>query len=463
MPDERHHRLRLWLRWTTFALMLGGILFLQVESALRALHSASGKPLNALEERHLKLTEQTVLDLNPKFTQSFSEPLKRMAPHRTDGIAQPLWPWVAACMHETADVPGSLRRAGVFRLGMVLGFLILLGITCARSFTLPAALLVPMITGVHSFLPAVASYTGASLFHLFFLLGWIVCVYGLQRNSLWVYGVVGVFSALAYQAEDRALPLVLVFVFVSTLRAVWGWLHMHWARRESTSLWVWRNHLFGMIVLVSMFGFIAGPRLVEAQGKFGQAFFSYVDEVRWLDDAPSAQAWIAKHPDAQSLKAAPIEERLNVQIYLDSHTRPEIQERLVSGLKSLWQRYAENGGWQLVALTGILIALASAVRWGTAKASHAGQRLHPEAVTTVMFILGASLTVIGIAAWDAAVWDTDQVRALLAPLALSIIWACESVLRRARRRAASRIITVGYRLALWAVIGTNLFLYWQGR
>jgi hypothetical protein len=218
-----------------------------------------------------------------------------------------------------------------------------------------------------------------------------------------------------------------------------------------------------MIVLVSMFGFIAGPRLVEAQGKFGQAFFSYVDEVRWLDDAPSAQAWIAKHPDAQSLKAAPIEERLNVQIYLDSHTRPEIQERLVSGLKSLWQRYAENGGWQLVALTGILIALASAVRWGTARASHAGQRLHPEAVTTVMFILGASLTVIGIAAWDAAVWDTDQVRALLAPLALSIIWACESVLRRARRRAASRIITVGYRLALWAVIGTNLFLYWQGR
>ena len=90
--------------------MLGGILFLQVESAVRALNSASGKPLNALEERHLKLTEQTVLDMNPKFTQSFSEPLKRMAPHRTDGIAQPLWPWVAACMHETADVPGSLRR-----------------------------------------------------------------------------------------------------------------------------------------------------------------------------------------------------------------------------------------------------------------------------------------------------------------------------------------------------------------
>ncbi|MEQ1748998.1 MAG: hypothetical protein ABL974_06220 [Prosthecobacter sp.] len=463
MPSYPRHRLHLWLRWTTFALTLAGVLFLHFEIAQRALHSASKEPLSKLEERHLKLTEQTVIDLNPQFTQSISEPLKRMVPHRTDGMAQPLWPWVAAWMHTAADLPGSLHRAGVFRLGLVIGFLILLSVTCARSFTLPAALLVLMISGFHGFLPTLASYSGATLFHLFFLIGWIACVYGLQRNSLWVYGLIGAFSALAYLAEDRALPLALVFLFVSTARAIWGWLHMHWVKKESTSLWVWRNHLFGLILFGSMFGFIAGPRLVEAQAQFGHGLFSYVDQVRWLDDAPAAQAWVAKHPDAASLKAMPIQERLNAQIYLSGHTKLEIQARLLSGLNTLWLRYAQDGGWQLVVLILLLVAISSAVRWGTPKASHAGQRLHPETITTVLFILGASVATIGIAAWDSAVWETDHVRALLAPLALSLIWACESVLRRAKRRKASRIITVGYQLALWVMIGTDLVLHWQER
>lgn len=446
-----------------FAFVLGGLLWVHVETVFQSLPKLTEPALSALEKRHLRLTEQVVLDLKPEFTRSFSEPLKRMVPHRTDGIAQPLWPWVAAWMHDSADVPGSLRRAGVFRLGLVVGFLILLGITCVRSFTLPGALLVLLITGFHGFLPVVGFYTGATLFHLFFLLSWIACVYGLQRNSLWVYGLIGVFCALAYMSEDRALPLVFVFIFVSSARAFWGWLHMHWAKMESTSLWVWRNHLFGLILLVTMAGFIAGPRLAETQAKFGRGLFSYVDQVRWLEDAESAQAWIAKHPDADSLKAPPVQERLNAQIYLDSHTQPEVRERLVRGLGELWRCYAQDGGWQLVILMLILAALSAAVRWGTPKASHAGQRLHPETATTVLFILGAGATLIGIAAWDAAVWDVDQVRALLAPLALSLIWACESVLRRARRRSAARIITVSYQIALSAMIGVDVVLHWQGR
>jgi hypothetical protein len=238
---------------------------------------------------------------------------------------------------------------------------------------------------------------------------------------------------------------------------------MHWVKKESTSLWVWRNHLFGMILLVSMFGFIAGPRLVEAQTQFGQGLFNYVDQVRWLDDTASAQAWVAKHPDAKSLKATPVQERLSSQIYLDGHTREEVRERFVRGLGEVWRRYAQDGGWQLVILMLILAAITAAVKWGTPKASHAGQRLHPETATTVLFILGASGTLISIAAWDLAVWEADQVRALLAPLGLSLIWACESVLRRARRRSAAKFITLGYQIVLWAMIGTDVVLHWQGR
>ena len=75
------------------------------------------------------------------------------------------------------------------------------------------------------------------------------------------------------------------------------------------------------------------PRRQRQTAKFGQGLFSYVDQVRWLDDEASAQAWIARHPDAESLKAAPVQERLNAQIYLDSHTQPEVRERLVRAIK----------------------------------------------------------------------------------------------------------------------------------
>jgi hypothetical protein len=159
----------------------------------------------------------------------------------------------------------------------------------------------------------------------------------------------------------------------------------------------------------------------------------------------------------------PIQERLNAQIYLSGHTKLEIQERLLRGLNTLWLRYAQDGGWLLVVLIFLLVALSSAVRWGTPKASHAGQRLHPETITTVLFILGASATMIGVATWDSAVWEADHLRALLAPLALSLMWACESVLRRAKRRKASMIITVGYQGVLWAMIGADLVLHLQER
>lgn len=463
MPFDSRSRFIPWIRWIVFGMILGGVLFLCVDHAWRPLMAVQAENLSLMEKRHLRLTEQTVGDLAPEFTQSFSEPLKRMVPHRTDGYVQPLWSWVAAWMHDGGDMAGSLRRAGIVRLGLVLGFLIVLGITCARNFTLPGALMVLLISGLHGFLPTVLSYSGASLFHLFLLLGWIACVYALQRNSLWVYGLVGTFSALAYLAEDRALPLVLVFVFVSSLRAFWGWLASHWAKHGGISLWVRRNHLFGLILMISMFGFIAGSRVVEAGTMFGQGLFSYIDEVRWLDDPAAAQDWAAKHPDAQSLREITLLDRLDAQDYLQTHTPQEVRERLLRGLTGLWQSYAQDGGWQLAILWLILAALLFSVWRGTPKASHAGQRLHPETATTVLFTLGAAFVYIGIAAWDAAVWEVGHVRALLAPLALSLIWACESVLRRARRRSAAKIITLAYTSALWVMISTDLVLHWQSR
>ncbi len=455
MPALTRYHLNLWLRWSLFGI---GMVFFTTFYVGKALHSLPEEGWTLEEERHLKLMEQSVVDLKPEFIRSFSEPMKRMMPHRTDGLTQPLWPWVAAWMHDSSELLTFLKRTQLFQLGLTLGFLILLGITCARNFTLPAAFLIVLVAGFHGFLPTLSWFTGASIFHVFFLLSWVACLYALQRNSLWVYGLSGVFGALAYLSEDRILPLLVIFVLISTIRATWGWLKAHWTSHDGTSQWLWRNHLFGLILFVSCFGFIAGSRMVEARAKFGQGFFSYIDHVRWLEDEISAQAWIRKHPNTTSLKSLPLEERTSLQIYMGTHTQQEAAARLQMGLQKLWQRYSLDGGWHIIGLLIVLMALLTITCCGTPRASLAGQKRYPETMTTVFFTIMVSLTMLLIAAWDSAVWPSDHSRTLLAPLALSLIWASESVLRRARRRTSAKLITYAYLTVLWSIVSLDFVL-----
>jgi hypothetical protein len=82
-------------------------------------------------------------------------------------------------------------------------------------------------------------------------------------------------------------------------------------------------------------------------------------------------------------------------------------------------------------------------------------------MTTIFFTVTVSLTIVAIAAWDNAVWPSDHLRTLLAPLALSLVWASESVLRRARRRSSARLITYAYLTVLWSMVSLDFVLHGQ--
>ncbi len=438
---------RLLLRWLVFGLFLAGLLTLYVTTARRQMDAAAARPPSPLEQRHLDLTLATQADFHPQFIHSVSGPLKKLVPHRTDGVAQPLWPWVAALLYDARTVPqakvdeaaaqsATLRRTAWFRLGLTLSALFLLAITCARNFSLPAAMLVTFAASFHGLLPTAAAFTGAAFFHLFILLTWLACIYALQRNSLWVYGVIGGFGALAYMSEDRALPILLVFVFVSTVRALWGWIVAQCTAREGTSLWVPENHLFGLVLLSVCFFLIAGPRLAYAQTEFGNGLFSYVDQVRWLDDPAQAQDWITRHPDAQAILKTPDIEKLTAPRYQLTHPPEFVFQRFWTGLKKVGTLLAPRGGGVLAVLLVLLLGMAAVTCWALPKAHHAGQRLHPETAGTALWIVSVTAVYGAIAAWDAAVLVPDHLLALVFPLALSLVWGCESVLRRARRRGA---------------------------
>ncbi len=441
-----------WLRWIVIALALGSFSFAYLQVNVPKARQAGKAPLSFIETRHLALTEATQPDLRPEFTQSFSEPLKKWVPHRTDGVAQPLWPWLAAWFYDATNLSGSFTSAVSFQLGLTLGFLLLLGLVAARNFSLPAALLILIWVGFQGFTPTIGTFTGSTLFYLFFLLTWLACVYGLQRNSLWVYGLIGSFGGLAYLSEDRVLPLLAVFLIISSARALCGWVVSHWARTEGTTLWVWSNHLFGIILLFSLFGFIAGPRLAEAKIKLGQATYSSIDHVRWLEDETSARAWIDKHPDAYSLREISTLNRPTWENYQASHSLEAILERFQQGGLEVMAHFQERGGLCLLALLAVLIGMLAMTWWGTPRACHAGEKLHPETASTVVFVLGISLAYVSIAAWDSAVWNLDHLGAITAPLGLSLVWGSESVLRRAKRRGACRKIGLVYQSAMWLLV-----------
>ena len=448
-------RLRHWLRLVVVALGLAGVLWLVLAHALAGVKTLPEK-LTRLESGNLKLTGQTQLDLQPDFTRSISEPLKRMMPHRTDGLAQPLWPWVASWMHDPQDVAVTLKSTGIFRIGLALGFLLMLGFICARSFALPAALWVLLMAGLHGFLPVLPHFTGETLHHMGLLVMWLACVYALQRNSLWVYGLIGTSAALTWLADDRVvMPVLVVFLVVGSLRAVWGWASAHFARMPGTSLWGWRNHWLGLLMLSCTFFFIVGPRLVESHEIFGQAFFSYTDQVRWLDSADEARQWIETHPDAASLLREPALERPSATNALSGRSNAELLARLGLGAEIVGKELGAALP-QLAAMLGILIALAMITWTRTPKASHAGERLHPETATTFLFVTVAVGACALIACWDAQVLPVRHLHGMVMLLALSLVWAATSLLRRAKRRGVSRWAILSYYVAMWAMVGWTL-------
>ena len=449
--------LRLWLRRIAAIAMLSSLLGLLLAYTLPVMRDRAPMKLTLVESAHLELTGQTLLDLRPDFSHSISEPLKRMIPHRTDGLVQPLWAWVAAWMHHPEDVGATLRGSGIFRLGLAIGFLAVLGLVATRSFSLPAAMWVVLMAALHGFLPVLPSFTGEVLHQILFLALWLACLYALQRNSLWVYGVVGAAGALAWLAEDRlVVPVILVFMLVSSLRALWGWVEGHFRAGSQVSLWVWRNHWLGLLMLAAMFFFIAGPRLQQAHQQFGEAFFSHVDHARWLATPGEGMRWIEQHPNTESLARTPALERPSAAASLGSMSLGSLLGRLAVGA-GLVADQLKLALPMLGVMLGLLLTV-TLLAWGTCpKARHAGERLHPEAATVVLFVVVAIGACALIGLWDAVVLPVRHLHALVMPLSLTLAWGAESVLRRARRRGLNRGIKAAYLTAMWLMVLWTIF------
>jgi hypothetical protein len=247
---------------------------------------------------------------------------------------------------------------------------------------------------------------------------------------------------------------MLVFVCVSTLRWFWGWIMEHFTEDGGTTLWVRRNHWLGVILLFVCHLVTAGPMLSHAYQKLGDATpFHW----RWFEDADGFRSWTATHQTLETLRSVPEDQMPSFENYRSSHSTEEILGRLSLGavtlLKNLlpfdWAGTFPRGGFVAV-FAGLLVLLGMMVAFVGPRAHHVGQALHPETAPIVLFTLLALGVGVFDFGWDLQVLDFgNRVLALYAPLVLSLMWACEALVQRLRRRQMQMQVFFLYQVVLW--------------
>ena len=463
---------KFWLRGGRWAVMFACLILFAwcyVQAFQRQMSAEGANSLPEHERLYLNAAIETRRDLTLDFSKSVSQPLNDWLPHRTDGVVRPLWPWLAAWNVGVEQPRASgalsvedqrvLKSGKRWLMGLSLGFLLMLGLAAARAFSVPAALLTIITIGFGVLLPSTAAFAPDVLFQLLFLLTWVSCVAALKRNSLWLYGLIGFLSALANLTLPTATTLLLVFIAVSTLRWLWGWVLAHLPHEGGTSLWVWRNHWLGLILLAACHLITVGPMLAYSHEKLGDAApFHW----RWFENEPALQQWMAAHQSRDSLQTVPSGELPSYTNYLATHAPAAVQERLRQGgvkmtaevLQFPWSFDSlphERGVFVLV-LASILIFLLLIIGFVAPRAAHAGQALHPETAPLALFTIVAWVACTLDFGWDMPVltWGNRHL-ALYPPLVLSLLWASEALVHRARRRKMRLPVFVLYETALWAL------------
>jgi hypothetical protein len=496
-------RIGRWFILCTGLILLGCVHLLIGSLLITQTNYTDADILGADQKHNMKMALLSRDDLALDLSKGVSEPIKAWFPHRTDGVVNPLWPWVAAWLAESDhQVSGELEvtdqdrhlftRGRWFHVGWTLGGLIILGVACARRFSIGGTLVVVMLTGLGAMLPRAVYFQPEPIFYALFLITWFACLLALQKNSLWIHCIIGIFGGLAYLAKGSIEPLILLFIALSMVRWAWGWIEALWPRADGgTTLWLRRNHWIAMFLLIFAYMMTAGPRLVESAKVFGNAFHSYPGYWMWFDTDPDKDgktnvkdydftdcaAWMTAHNTKEELAALRPEDKPSFGRYWRTHSGEQMLERLSSGtlakLTELfspgatkqnktftkpWRGVLEHRGVYLGGLIALTLGLALGLRFGTPKPTNAAERLPPETATQLLFVIGAFVGYSLSYGWYHPIGRGDRfMLSLYAPLVLSLVWACETLVQRARRRNCKAWVLGLYHGGMWLIVGAVLW------
>jgi hypothetical protein len=400
----------------------------------------------------------------------------RWLPHDTDGVVEPLWPWLAARLaardHLLQETRVSTKDRQLFHKGrwmnvwIAVAFLAVLGLVAAKTFSPAAAAAVLLAAAFGALLPRAIFFRPDMLNYIFVFLAWLCAIRLLFQNSVSMHGVFGALAGFAWLTDSTGWIVVAAWFIASGCR----WLRAAVRRQDSPAeeSWICRNHFVGLIALALGWLAVAGPRCAAAAGQWGNPFHTAQQTWMWADSAEEAWKWTRVDAFQREAGITPAAgDRPGWNRYRKTHSTGDAAERLTSGMRGVWQDFWAFDEFEpgapavssprLLKYRGAFLAGAAVLflaAWTLSlsrqkSVDRGGLRLPSGAGAAAFFVVLASA---GYSLWYG--WyrpidrDDGYLLVLYLPLFFSFVWGAERLIGIARMRGLPR----------WQWIGTQLLM-----
>ncbi len=358
----------------------------------------------------------------------------RAFPRYTDGIVDPLFPWL---MRGWAGAPPDV----VFEAGKWLNFLLAGGllaafaVVAARAFSFSGAAAVILMGGFGIILERSGYFSSDALYFLLVVLTWLCALSLIRQNLLWLYGVFGVLLGLSYLAKPLVWPIVVGFVIVSILRSLWSGMRSR-RDREEPGLWSSSNQIVGLAMTVAAFLLVTGPRLSYAAATFGDPFHTYLKYFVWFDTPSEAAAFQQAHPGRAELLAIPPGETPGLFRYLREKGAGALLERGFTGaLAQVKSSVLGRGGWILVYGFVVFAAVAAIHRIAAIHQEAEVWRVRGTSARWMLLFLGivGAITLFYTGLGHPVIPHNVMTTSLFLPILVTFVWISERYRRQLQR------------------------------
>ena len=467
---------RPWAGWIAFGAFLIGFTWLYFYFGAHLIYQTNRDRLNYDQQHNitmsLKALEREDLPIGPG--ESVTAALWRSFPHFTDGVVNPLWPWIAARFaHDDHEI--FFLRGKWFNVILGGVFLVGLGLIVARSFSILSGVVVVLLGGFGSVLPRAPFFQPETIYFILLFAAWSCAISLMKRNTLWQYALLGFLLGAAYLAKTSIQPFVLVFLAVTTLRSLIEWFRSRRHKRTADERWSLPNQFIGLAVMGMMFFSMTGPRLSYANTAYGNPFHSYPGYWMWMDDFEQGAEFMRKYGSREQLESLPPDQKPSAVNYLRTHKPAEIWERLRQGTikkfdelmfptearqnpkrTKAWKRLLPQRGWLLIWEGVILLTMAGFYVAALRGKEKLIWRIGPQnARWGLLFAVGTFVLYTLAYGFYEPIGKGDRfMLSLYLPMVMTCVWMAERFRRQLRRTGRARLVNRLFAAMQWVVILT---------
>ncbi|MEX2579470.1 MAG: hypothetical protein WD342_10465 [Verrucomicrobiales bacterium] len=451
LTREFSRRKKEWGRWAAFLAFLlvyawaysylGAVLILEKNT------ERTGNPQEAFIDAVYESASLSEGRFNTR--QSISSEFTRALPQYTNGLIDPLWPWLMRGYSD--ESPDELFERGKWTNLILSGsLLILMGVMAARAFSFIGAAATILMGGFGVILERSAFFSPDALYYLLIVLAWLCALSLIRRNVLWLYGVFGILLGLAYLAKSLVWPIVAGFLVVSLIRSLAVALTGR-RRAESEELWSNANQLVGLAIFVTAFMLVVGPRLSFANAEFGDPFHTYEKYMVWLDSPGEAARFRQNHPGREELSSIPPGQQPGLVKYTRENGVRELFARAWHGA---WAQFRASvlgrGGWILMYGFVVFLVTAAFHRWAALRQDEEVWRVRgTSARWMILFLVVVSaITLFHSGIGNEIIPGSSMTTSLFLPILVTFIWIAERYRRQLQRSQHARLVNRVYGLLM---------------